>query len=62
MLNWEYDADAEKRVLREEAKQEGIQQGKREMAELFAKLISEGMSVEDALNKINSSLSLQSKQ
>ena len=70
MLNWEYDADAEKRVLREEAKQEGIQegiqqgiqQGKREMTELLAKLISEGMSVEDALNKVNSSISLQNKQ
>ena len=66
MLNWEYDADAERRVLREEAKQEGIQQGKqedkREMAEQLTKLISEGMSVEDALEKVNSSLSQQKTQ
>ena len=50
-----YDADAEKRVLREEAKQEGKQEG----AEMLAKLISEGMSVEDALEKVNSLLSTQ---
>jgi predicted transposase/invertase (TIGR01784 family) len=27
MLNWEYDADAERRVIREEGVQQGMQQG-----------------------------------
>jgi len=39
-----------------------MQQGRQEGAEMLAKLISEGMSVEDALKKINSSPTLQNKQ
>ena len=44
MLNWEYNADAERRVLTEEAVQQG--------AEKLAKLIKEGMSLEEALAKV----------
>jgi len=45
MLNYEYDADAEKRVLRQEARQEGCQEG----IDLMAKLINEGVPIEDAV-------------
>ena len=62
MLNWEYDADAERRVLREEALQQGMQQGLQrgvqqgvlQGTELLAKLIREGMPLEDALEKAKS--------
>jgi len=50
MLNWEYDADAERRVLTEEAIQQGLQQG----AELVVELIKNGMSVDEALEKVKS--------
>ena len=40
MLSWEYDADAEKRVLREEG------------AELLAKLIKDGVPVDEAIKQI----------
>ena len=50
MLNWEYDADAEKRVLTEEAMQQGMQQG----ADLLAKLIKEGIPLNEALEQIKS--------
>ncbi|MCL2819422.1 MAG: hypothetical protein FWD38_01100 [Oscillospiraceae bacterium] len=53
MLNWEYDAEAEKRVLRESALEEGIQQGKQETIEQFNELLKEGLSLSDALEKIN---------
>ena len=56
MLNWEYDADAEKRVLTEEAIEQGMQQGKQEGAELLAKLIGEGMSVDAALESIKNTV------
>jgi len=65
MLNWEYDPEVEKRVLREEALeegheigkeeglQEGLQQGLQEGllqgAELLAKLIREGYTLDEAL-------------
>jgi len=48
MLNWEYDAEAEKKVLTEEAIQEGLQQG----AERLAKLIKDGMPLDAALEKV----------
>ena len=62
MLNWEYDADAEKRVLTEEAiqighqqgLQQGLQQGQQQGAEQLAKMIKEGVPVEEALEKIKS--------
>ena len=44
MLNWEYDADAERRVLTEEAMQQG--------AELLAKMVKEGTPVDEALEKV----------
>ena len=44
MLNWEYDADAEKRVLREEAIQQGI--------DSLAKLLKEGVPLDEALEKV----------
>jgi len=46
MLNWEYDADAERRVIREEGMQQGV--------DLLAKLIKEGLSVDEALEKAKS--------
>jgi hypothetical protein len=58
MLNWEYDADAERRVLQEEAIQEGLQQGMQQGmqqgANLLAKLINEGLSLDEALEKVKS--------
>jgi len=54
MLNWEYDADAERRVLRNEALEEGMQKGKIDGAELLAKLIKDGVSVDEALESIKS--------
>jgi len=32
MLNWEYNADAERRVIREEGVQQGMQQGMQQSA------------------------------
>ena len=61
MLNWEYDSEAEKRVLTEEAKQQGMQQGMQrgmmQGAELVATLLKEGFSLEDALEKVKSASS-----
>ena len=65
MLNWEYDADAERRVLTEEAEQrgekrglkKGLTQGEQRGAELVVKLIKEGMSVDEALEKVTSASS-----
>jgi len=58
MLNWEYDADAERRVLTEEAMQQGMQQGllqgRQQCADLLAKLIKEGTPVDEALEQIKS--------
>ena len=54
MLNWEYDADAERRVLDEEARQRGMQQGISQGAELLAKLLREGLSLDEALEKVKS--------
>jgi len=54
MLNWEYNAETERRVLFNEAKAEGKAEGKVEGAELLASLINEGMSVEDALKTLKS--------
>ena len=50
MLNWEYDADAERKVRDAES----IQQGQLQGIELLAKLISEGMSLDDAKEKAKS--------
>ena len=50
MLNWEYDADAEKRVL----KQEGREEGRKEVFEQLAELIRQGVSLDDALEKLKS--------
>ena len=52
MLNWEYDADAHMRVLAQEARQEGRKEGRQEGAVLLAKLLEDGMSLEDALKQI----------
>jgi len=52
MLNWEYDADAEKRVIKEEGKQEGKQEG----IDLLANLLKEGLSLDEALKKAKSTL------
>ena len=54
MLNWEYDAVAEKRVLYNEAHAEGKAEGKAEGADQLAKLIKEGTSIEEALKIVKS--------
>jgi len=63
MLSWEYDADAERRVLDEEAMQrglqqgiqQGIQQGTQQGAELLVKLVKDGLSLDEALEKVKNS-------
>ena len=47
MLNYEYDAEAERRVL----KKEGRQEGRNEIIELLEKIKQGDISVEDALTK-----------
>jgi len=62
MLNWEYDADAEKKVIAEENRAEGLAEGIAigkvegiaEGAEMLASLIEKGMSPDEALEKIKS--------
>ena len=46
MLNWEYDADAERRVLAEEATLQG--------AEMIVKMVKEGVPIDEAFEKIKS--------
>ena len=53
MLNYEYDAEAERRVLRQEAYQEGFQ----EVLDLVTKLAEEGLSTEAAIDKAKELLS-----
>ena len=56
MLNYEYDAEAEKRVLREEAwregRAEGKAEGKAEAAALIAELIRKGHGLDEALKMV----------
>ena len=52
MLNYEYDAEAEKRVIIQEARQEGLEEGMEKGIESLAELLREGLSIEDALIKI----------
>ena len=52
MLNWEYDADAERRVLTEEAIQQGLQQGQQQGAEMIVKMVKEGIPIDEALEKV----------
>jgi len=54
MLNWEYDADVEKRVLAEEAREQGLKQGQLQAAELLTKLIKDGVPLNEALEMIRS--------
>jgi predicted transposase YdaD len=54
MLNWEYNADAERRIIREEGKEEGKQEGIQQGVELLAKLLREGLSLDEALEKVKS--------
>ena len=60
MLNWEYDAEAEKRVIREEGYAQGYTQGYRQgyqqVVEMYAKLLKEGFSSSEALERIDSIL------
>jgi len=53
MLTYEYDAEAEKRVLL----QEGRQEGRQEVLELVSKLLREGLSLEEAYAMAVQSLS-----
>jgi len=55
MLNWEYDAEAEKRVITEEAVEQGRQEGRQEGAELLVKMVNEGTPIDEALEKIKAS-------
>jgi len=52
MLNWEYDAEAERRVLTEEAIEIGVQQGRQDVVEELAEMINEGIPFDVALEKI----------
>ena len=62
MLNWEYDADAEKRVLTEEGRQQGLQegmqkglqQGMQQGVEILADLLKNGTPLDEALEKVKS--------
>jgi predicted transposase/invertase (TIGR01784 family) len=64
MLNNEYDAEAERRVLRQEGKQEGRQEGKQEGlqegVDMLAKLLLEGIPLEEALEKAKKSANVSS--
>jgi len=55
MLNNEYDAEAERRVLKQEGHQEGVQEGRQEgrqeILDMLTKLLQEGMSPEAAIEK-----------
>ncbi|MDR2569358.1 MAG: hypothetical protein LBD23_03540, partial [Oscillospiraceae bacterium] len=51
MLNWEYDAEAERRVLTRDAMQQGMQRA----AELLAELINAGTPMDEALNIVKTS-------
>ena len=55
MLNFEYDAEAERRVLmkegRQEGLQEGLQEGRNEIIALLERIKLGDISLEDALSK-----------
>jgi type II secretory pathway component PulF len=55
MLNWEYDAETEKRVLAEEAIQQGRQQGRQEAIKMLAELIKEGTPIDEAMKIVSAS-------
>jgi len=54
MLNYEYDAEIEKKVIRQEGRREGRQEGRREGrqegVELLGKLLQEGIPLEEAIS------------
>jgi len=52
MLNWEYNEETHKRVIAEESRQEGLKEGRQVGATLMAKLLKEGMNLDDALKHI----------
>ncbi|MCL2427491.1 MAG: hypothetical protein FWD05_14285 [Oscillospiraceae bacterium] len=62
MLNWEYDADIERRVLTEQGEKRGIRkgraegrtEGRTEAADLIAKLVQQGVSLDEALERVRS--------
>ncbi|MCL2426173.1 MAG: Rpn family recombination-promoting nuclease/putative transposase [Oscillospiraceae bacterium] len=58
MLNWEYDADVERRVLTEsgirKGRVEGRAEGRTEAADLIAQLIKQGVPLDEALERIRS--------
>jgi len=64
MLNWEYDADVEKRVIAEQSEQKGlkkgmkrgVKQGQQKTLELIDKLVKDGMSLDEALAKVRSTV------
>jgi len=64
MLNWEYDAEVEKRVLSEEAEQrglkkglkQGVEKGQQKTLELIEKLVKDGMSLDEALEKVKTTV------
>ena len=47
MLNYEYDAEAEKRIIRQEGRSEGRQEG----VDILAKFLKDGLPVDEALEK-----------
>jgi hypothetical protein len=71
MLNYEYDAQAERRILRQEGRQEGIQEGmqegmqkgmqkeRQEMIKLMLKVQRGNITIDEALNKARSTAALE---
>jgi hypothetical protein len=59
MLNYEYDAEAEKRILRQEGIQEGMQKERQKMIELMLKVQQGNISIDEALNKAGSIAALE---
>ena len=55
MLNYEYDAEAEKRVLRQESREEGREEGRQEGGnegiDLVVKFLKDGLTLDEAQNK-----------
>jgi len=64
MLNWEYDAEVEKRVITEQAERRGekrgekrgVKQGQQKTLDLIDQLVKSGMSLDEALEKAKSSI------
>ena len=52
MLNYEYDAEAERRVLKQEGREEGMKG-----MDFLVELLREGLSIDEALEKAKKAVS-----